>query len=408
MGHNYRDTESLEVVQALGIDLDGGSVTLSAATGADASGREPLRIKASGESMEARHARPGGRGRGGGASFSPARGPWCWGEAAAAETARWLDGVARSRELRLDTELYVLRGAEAAELVAGSNGPEDVFAALDALAGRMERSGTGRTPTCADVSRSLAESGAAAASAVRLEDGKIPARGLRRADKLRPRALPPRMRRRWGRRSSSAGTGEAEVRLAGGVVCVLSGAELALEPVWAGDGSLARLEVSVSARGSVVEAPPDAALSSATDWSRLGRELGEAAAGWAEAALGECVSSGADFLGLGRTLAARCPGKGRRPAGGLARLAALFRQRRGQNTQYARVRRLALRGGGRNEGAHAPAIAGPRLCCAPEPRHAAPAGHGGAQGVPRGLALPDTRPAALRARERRNIPRAAL
>ena len=33
VGHNYRDTESLEVVQALGIDLDGGSVTLSAATG---------------------------------------------------------------------------------------------------------------------------------------------------------------------------------------------------------------------------------------------------------------------------------------------------------------------------------------------------------------------------------------
>ena len=307
VGQNYRDTESLEVVQALGIDLDGGSVTLSAATGADASGREPLRIKASGESMEAAM-RALADEAGAGSLFFSGTGAVVLGEAAAAETARWLDGVARSRELRLDTELYVLRGAEAAELVAGSNGPEDVFAALDALAGRMERSGTGRTPTCADVSRSLAESGAAAAAAVRLEDGKILPAGFAVLTSSGPaRFLSDEAA--MGTALFLGGPGEAEVRLAGGVVCVLSGAELALEPVWAGDGSLARLEVSVSARGSVVEAPPDAALSSAADWSRLGRELGEAAAGWAEAALCECVSSGADFLGLGRTLAARCPEK---------------------------------------------------------------------------------------------------
>ena len=189
VGHNYRDTESLEVVQALGIDLDGGSVTLSAATGADASGREPLRIKASGESMEAAM-RALADEAGAGSLFFSGTGAVVLGEAAAAETARWLDGVARSRELRLDTELYVLRGAEAAELVAGSNGPEDVFAALDALAGRMERSGTGRTPTCADVSRSLAESGAAGRVCGQAGGRQNPARGLRRADKLRPRALP--------------------------------------------------------------------------------------------------------------------------------------------------------------------------------------------------------------------------
>ena len=140
----------------------------------------------------------------------------------------------------------------------------------------------------------------------------------------------------------------------------------------------------------------------------LGRELGEAAAGWAEAALGECVSSGADFLGLGRTLAARCPEKGRRPAGGLARLAALFRQRRGQNPQHARVRRLALRGG---DAMREPtrrqlqalgfvALLSPatRLLPGMAARRASHAGW-----LCPILALP-----ALRARERRNIPRAAL
>ena len=205
------------------------------------------------------------------------------------------------------------------------------------------------------------------------------------------------------------GPGEAEVRLAGGVVCVLSGAELALEPVWAG-GRLPRAAwKSPSPRAAASWRPRRTRPSPRpTDWSRLGREAGRGRRG-----LGGGGARRMRELGRGlprpRPDARRAlPGKGRRPAGGLARLAALFRQRRGQNPQHARVRRLALRGGGRNEGAHAAAIAGPRLCRAPEPRHAAPAGHGGAQGVPRGLALPDTRPAALRARERRNIPRAAL
>ena len=44
--NSYRDIESLEVVQALGLDsaADGG-VVLSVATGSDASGKEPVRLR---------------------------------------------------------------------------------------------------------------------------------------------------------------------------------------------------------------------------------------------------------------------------------------------------------------------------------------------------------------------------
>ena len=51
--NNYRDIESLEVVRVLGLDAgEDGALRLSAATGADASGREPLRISGEGESLE--------------------------------------------------------------------------------------------------------------------------------------------------------------------------------------------------------------------------------------------------------------------------------------------------------------------------------------------------------------------
>ena len=52
--NSYRDIESLKVVQAIGLDLsEDGSVVLSAATGPDASGREPLRITQEGPSLDA-------------------------------------------------------------------------------------------------------------------------------------------------------------------------------------------------------------------------------------------------------------------------------------------------------------------------------------------------------------------
>ena len=168
---NYRDIESLRVVQALGLDAaaDGG-VVLSAASGPDASGREPLRLTREGESLDAAMRELEAL-TGGGQLFFAGTGAIVLGEAAADEAARWLDAVTRSKELRLDTELYVLRGGEAAELLCGEDAPEDVFAALDALAQRLRRNGPSPAPGCADAARALTGSGAALAAAIELEKG---------------------------------------------------------------------------------------------------------------------------------------------------------------------------------------------------------------------------------------------
>ena len=41
VGGTYRNIEELQIVEALGFDIDNGRVLASAATGRDASGREP-------------------------------------------------------------------------------------------------------------------------------------------------------------------------------------------------------------------------------------------------------------------------------------------------------------------------------------------------------------------------------
>ena len=95
--NSYRDIESLKVVQAIGLDLsEDGSVVLSAATGPDAAGREPLRITQEGPSLDAAM-RSAEELSGGGSLFFSGTGAIVLGEDAALETSRWLDALARSK-----------------------------------------------------------------------------------------------------------------------------------------------------------------------------------------------------------------------------------------------------------------------------------------------------------------------
>ena len=232
------------------------------------------------------------------------------GESAAAQSGRWLDAVARSDQLRLDTELFVLRGDEAAGLIAGPDAPEDVFAALNALSRRMSEDGPASAATCTAVSRQLIEQGAALTAAVELEEG---------ADgKLTPVPAGLAVLSSGGRTlyltdGAAAGAGlfldgpgTAVLELGGGVTAELAGADIELEPVWDGEG-LARLCLSVSISASVIEAPPGTNLAAPGAWEALERELAETARAWTVSALEASRESGLDFLGLERELERRFP-----------------------------------------------------------------------------------------------------
>ncbi len=309
--NSYRDIESLEVVQALGLDsaADGG-VVLSVATGSDASGKEPVRLRQESVSLDGAM-RDMEQLAGRGTLFFSGTGAIVLGTAAADEAPRWLDAVARSKELRLDTELFVLKSGEASELLTGEEAPEEVFASLSALADRVRSDGPSPVPTCADVSRALIASGAALAAAVDTVRGTD--------DKLVPvpagfAVLTPDGVAGWlegdealGAGLFIGGLGVNIVELSGGITVELAGTEVGIEPVWDGYGALTGIDVTVEVKGSVIEAPPGSDLDSEDSWEALGSELAELARGWVESVLGPSLELNADFLGLGRNIESAHP-----------------------------------------------------------------------------------------------------
>lgn len=299
--NNYRDIESLEVVRVLGLDAgEDGALRLSAATGADASGREPLRISGEGESLEGA-LRALDRLAGGGRLFFAGTGAIVLGEGAAGEASRWLDAVARSRELRLDAELYVLRGGSAGELICGAGAQEDAASALSALASRASEYGPAPVSSCAGVSRALIERGAAAATAIRLEAGAdggltaVPAGFALLTDGGLAGYLDGEAA--FGAGLFLGGPGTAALELGGGVTAEAAGAALGF--VRLGD---ARLRIDVELRGSVAEAPSGADLSGGAAWAGLEAELAALAERSVLAAVEAQSRLGADFLGLARRL----------------------------------------------------------------------------------------------------------
>lgn len=311
--NNYRDIESLEVVQVVGIDAgaDGG-VKLSVATGSDASGREPLRLTQEAESLDGAM-RAMEQLAGPGSLFFSGTGAIVLGEEAAHDVEHWLDAVARSKELRLDVELYVLRHGEAQELLTGDDAPEDVFASLDALASRVREDGPAPVPTCTDISRALLSSGAALATAIGVEPGPD--------EKLTPvpdgfAVLTASGFAGWlsedealGAGLFCGGPGISVVELSGSITAEMAGADVAIDARWSDDGELEGIDVDVSVKGSIIEAPAGSDLSSEAAWEKLQRELAEEVYGWVDAVLEKSRVLLADFLGLGRSIETKCPVK---------------------------------------------------------------------------------------------------
>lgn len=308
--NNYRDIESLRIVRVLGIDLTENGVLLSAATGEDASERSPLRLTGEGETL-AEAMRSLEDSTDSGSLFLSGAGAIVLGADAAGDISRWLDAIARSRELRLDTELFVLRRGAAAELIAGEDAPEDVFSALDALSMRLRETGGAPSPNCARVSQALTASGAALAAAIELEEGP---EGKYTPVPAGYAALTRGGFAGWldgdaalGAGLFLGGVGMETLTLPGGMVAELAGVELKLVPLWREDGSLARLDIELDVRGSIIEAPPGCSLASREDWDALGEALAGEVCAWVEAALEESRSLGADILGLGERLSSRWP-----------------------------------------------------------------------------------------------------
>ena len=315
---NYQELSQLQLIQTLGIDSRAPEgVRLSVASGADVSERAPAILSAEGRSVSEAMERL--------QKYSPRESLYfahtqflLLGEdCARSGVAPWLDYVQRLPQIRTDVELFLVRGAEAATLITGSgDGQYDVSDKLHALLRELEHQSGQQVFSCAEVSRRLAESGAALVHAVDAADsegvvfsggGGLSVRsagyGVLRGDRLIGYLLGDAARA-VGILEGTLSGGPLTIRAEDGslvTVCLL-GCETALHPRWGADGSLRGLRVETGLRAAVqeLETPEAAARPDFTE--SLERSLSRRAEGWLRAALEFSQREQADFLGLGTRL----------------------------------------------------------------------------------------------------------
>ncbi len=168
---SLRGVEELAVVQALGVDREGDGLRLSMVTAADSSrGEGPVRMSGRGATIAdaaedaASHAAEE-------RIFCAHTGYLLLGEESAREdVTAVLRYVSRSRELRMDVPLLIVRGASAEEALLQSGG-ERVGAAelLDALAASAPARLGEELPTVARIAGRLESGSCALAAALRCE-----------------------------------------------------------------------------------------------------------------------------------------------------------------------------------------------------------------------------------------------
>lgn len=163
-----REVEQLQLVQTLGYDSDGDTVTVSVSSGRALGGGSAALLSAQGASvtdairnLQSWSAREE-------LFFAHVRFAVV-GETAAREgIAPVLDFFERNTQTALDLPLFIVRGATARELIAASPDPEyEVTALLASLTRDAERMGTEHCFTVLEAARQLGRSGAALCPAVR-------------------------------------------------------------------------------------------------------------------------------------------------------------------------------------------------------------------------------------------------
>ncbi len=169
---NYREIQQLMVVQTLGLDREEGSVRVSMAAAAEASGDGPRRMSASGGTVSSAIERAYELSYEEEIFFSHVNHILIGETAAEEELDSFLDYLCQSPELQIDIPLYIVREGTAEQAVMevgdSSRGISEVMQAVREIFSTASNS---RVFTVADTLRSLDRYGSALVCAIRCEPG---------------------------------------------------------------------------------------------------------------------------------------------------------------------------------------------------------------------------------------------
>lgn len=310
---NFREVDTMQLVQTLGLDSEKPHVRVTISTGAGTESMPGVVISRKAESIVTAmrslqdysakeelyfsHTRY--------ALLGEAAAKGCFGE--------FIDYVLRNTKLRMDTVPFVVRGGDAKSLITLSGEESyEITEALSAVERDIKQSGLSYPFSCREVSRSLSEYGGALVCAVArkktedsvfsksgeltvvpagyaiLKDGKLA--GFLDLDESRGANL---LTNRYG-------IGAIDLKLSGGETYSLLPDESSCElrAVFDESGRLRQLQAKVKISAGLTEtSSPLAPLDPDTE-KMLSAALSEKVESWCGAALSRSVKTRCDFLGL--------------------------------------------------------------------------------------------------------------
>lgn len=317
---NYREIEQLQLIQTIGIDAESGGVRLSISTGKPMEDETPVRMAQTAPSLQIAMSRLQDCAASAALFYAHTRYIVVGQDAAKTGIAPYLDFVERDADMRLSAPMFLVYDATAEHAVMNAGGDKvDITENLRALELDVSRQGNGHAFTCAEIAQALAGSGSALACAIVctpseeedagdtvlpygyaiLKDGKLidflhgdPVMGVNLLLNL-------------------GGHGDILLEtVAGGPVTVaLDRSKADISPVWKDDGSLQRVEVTITAHAAITELAQPQRISDAAYLDQLDQALADTIRGWVEEILSQSQELGADFLGIGQQIATQSPNK---------------------------------------------------------------------------------------------------
>lgn len=319
---NYRDIEKLQLVQTMGLDFEDDGVTLSISSGNSPENPSPTIISCHAPSISS--AMDKIQNYTAKEEFFYAHMQYIIIGASTAEHAleNIIDYIERLPQMRVDIRLFILKNGKASDLITtATNSEYELTALLSSMERDLELAGTGDVLTCAEIAQSLSTSNSALVTAISmtttkdkvfstsdteiaLSDGYAFFKDGSLLGFLNPKVS-------VGVNVLLGKPGQSYFNLkdqnGNPVTIQLSTASTKLSPVWASDGTLEALSVSVDATASVVELTTDTNLYNEAYLLDLDQKLSLSLLDRIRSALRASQKYNADFLELGKKIRIKDP-----------------------------------------------------------------------------------------------------